>query len=162
MTNRISWVKASASQSSRDRPSRCQGMIVCHLCASPSVRSADPRAGPSFFSELPGSWDPRKMSIMQECLAIVCLMCAHKSWKWPRRSVSLQFLHASPYYKGYPPQSGRREMVDGRNLCTGNLGDKQIRGSWPEVCLELCLHDTAGSLRLREISLGPRPLDFEW
>lgn len=120
MTTRISWVKASASQSSRDRPSRCQGVIVCHLCSSPSVRSADPRAGPSSLSDLPGSWDLRKMSIMQECLATVCLMCAHKSWKWPGRGVSLQFLHASPYYKGHPPQPERREMLDGRNLCTGN------------------------------------------
>lgn len=81
MTTRISWVKTSGSPSSHGSPSRCKGLIECHLSSSPSVCSADPGAGPSFLSGLSGSWDLRKMNVTQGCLATVCLMCAHKSWQ---------------------------------------------------------------------------------
>lgn len=54
----------------------------------------------------------------------------------------------------------RREMVDGRNLYRDNLGDKRIWGSWPKVCLGLCLYNILCSPRLREVILRPRPLSW--
>lgn len=140
MTTRISRVRALACQSSRNRPRRCRGAIGCHLCSSPSVCLVDPRAGPSFLSRLSGSWDPRKMSILQECLATVCLMCAHKSWARPGRGVGLRLLHA--FRLGAHSFQAEGAEMGAAKTSAGDLGLNRSQGPGRKASGPVPSHDS--------------------
>lgn len=123
---RISRVKISGSPSRPGRPSRCKGLIECHLSSSPSVCSTDPRAGPGFLSGLSGSWDLRKMSVTQGRLATVCLMCAHKSWQRGSEVSAYNFCML-PRHTAHPQQREGEEVVANKSLHASNFEN--------EVCL---------------------------